>query len=74
MNANKDISNFSELARKALAAMTEAVDEIKEECRQTGETMVVWRDGKICDIHPEAPAMIREKPAIYGTVRRPRLL
>lgn len=53
---------LSPLARKALAAMTEAVDEIKDECRRTGDTMVVWRDGRVCHIHPDAPPVIRETP------------
>lgn len=63
-------SRFSPLARMGLAAMSEAVEEIRAERVRTGETMVVWRDGRVCHIHPAAPLVVREPSPGYSAKLR----
>jgi hypothetical protein len=55
------------LARKAWAAMQEAVAEIVEEHRRHGRPLAIWRDGKVVWIEPEPASAVRERPAAYKT-------
>lgn len=58
------------LARKAWAAMQEAVAEIVEEHRRQGRPLAIWRDGKVVWIEPEPASIVRERPANYRTRHR----
>ena len=58
------------LARKAWAAMQEAVAKVVEEHRRDGRPLAIWRDGKAVLVRPETLAVVRESAARYRT--RPR--
>lgn len=72
MKVVNDISGLSVLAQKAQTAMTEALTELKAQRWRDGETQVVWRDGQVCHVHPEAPAAVRETPPKYQARKPPQ--
>ena len=57
------------LARKAWAAMQEAVAGVVDEHRRLGRPLAIWHDGKVAWVEPEQAAAVREKPARYGKKR-----
>lgn len=58
------------LARKAWAAMREAVAETVEEHRRLGRPLAIWRGGKVVWVEPEQASVVRERPAAYKTRSR----
>ena len=58
------------LARKAWAAMQEAVAGVVDEHRRLGRPLAIWRDGKVAWIEPDQAAVVREKPVTYRTRKK----
>jgi len=71
---------MSQLARKAWAAMQEAVAKVVEEHRREGRPLAVWQDGKAAlvppgELYPDSEvgaSLVRERPAACKTRRRTR--
>jgi len=55
------------VARKAWAAMQEAVAETVDEHRRLGRQLAIWRDGKVRWIGTETASIVREKAVSYKT-------
>jgi hypothetical protein len=47
---------------KAEQALREAVAEVIEARKRSGDPLVVWQNGKVARIYPES-SLVREKPA-----------
>ena len=60
----------SVMARKALAAMQDAIDKVIEDHRRRRMPLAIWRDGKVVFIQPEEALLARERRALSRT--RPR--
>ena len=58
------------IARKALAAMQDAIDKVVEDHRRRRMPLAIWQDGKVVLIQPEEALLARERRAPYRT--RPR--
>lgn len=59
------------LARKAWAAMQEAVAQVVEKHRREGRPLAVWQDGKAVLVPSRGPSTVRESPGRYRA-RPPR--
>jgi hypothetical protein len=57
-----------DLIAKAERALREAVTEVVEAHRQSGEPIIVWQDGRVGRVHPQE-SMVREKPSRSYRVR-----
>jgi len=51
--ANNELSRLSPEAQVALIAAREAVSRAIERHRRMGESIVIWRDGKVVIVPPE---------------------
>jgi hypothetical protein len=58
------------LARKAWAAMRDAVVKVVEEHRREGRPLAVWQDGKALLVPPDGPSIVGEASGRYRTMRR----
>lgn len=57
-----------ELIAKAERALREAVAEVVESHKQSGEPIFVWQDGRVGKVHPQE-SVVREKPSRPYRVR-----
>lgn len=57
-----------DLIAKAERALREAVAEVVEAHRQSGEPLFVWQDGRVGRVHPQT-SMVRENPSRPYRVR-----
>jgi len=60
------------LARKAWAAMRDAVVKVVEEHRREGRPLAVWQDGKAVLVPPGGPSVVREASGKYRVSCRSR--
>ena len=65
-------SELSSFALQAETAFNEALVELKARRARDGKTMVVWQDGHVCHVHPDAPALIRESSPNYQITKPAR--
>ena len=57
-----------DLIAKAERALREAVAEVIEAHRESGEPIIVWQDGRVSRVHPQE-SMVREKSSRPYRVR-----
>lgn len=60
----------TELARKALAALREAVAKVIAEHRRENMPLAVWRDGKAVWVDPFEFGVIREETRAYDATQQ----
>ncbi|MBM4045787.1 MAG: hypothetical protein FJ279_11785 [Planctomycetes bacterium] len=65
---SKTDSNL-DLIRKADAALRKAVADVVREHKRRGESLTVWRDGKVVEIPPEE-LVVREPSVEYRKRKR----
>jgi hypothetical protein len=58
------------LARKAWAAMQNAVAQVVEKHRREGRPLAIWQNGKAVLVPPGNPSIVRESAGRYRTRRK----
>ncbi len=58
-----------EIVKKARQALKEAVAQVIEDHRRTGDPIVIWKDGKVVKVHPDK-LEARESKSEYTIKKR----